>query len=131
MEDYLDDFRMTGFYSKPILEGRLEELDGIICNEMEEYKKNKNIWKTQTLVRDLNNRIDTMIELEVPDDEVLSYTERYTFLPAILIRYAEAVYKTRDIDCAAGLLQKGKIRDAADADGVRHRCACRGEARHG
>ncbi|MBM6990730.1 MAG: SWIM zinc finger family protein [Mobilibacterium timonense] len=118
MEDYLDDFRMTGFYSKPILEGRLEELDGIICNEMEEYKKNKNIWKTQTLVRDLNNRIDTMIELEVPDDEVLSYTERYTFLPAILIRYAEAVYKTRDIDCAAGLLQKGKIRDAANSSAV-------------
>ena len=118
MEDYLEDFRMTGFHSKRLLNRRLEELDEIISKEVEEYRNNRDSWITYRLIKNLDNRIETMVELEVPRAEMLSDMEKYTFLPKILIRYAEAVYEARDPDYAIGLLQKGKIRDADNSSAV-------------
>lgn len=118
MEDYLEDLRMTGFHSKRLLSRRLEELDEIISKEVEEYRNNRDGWITYRLIKNLDNRIETMVELEVPRAEVLSYMEKYTFLPKILIRYAETVYEARDPDYAIGLLQKGKIRDADNSSAV-------------
>lgn len=118
MEDYLEDFRMTGFHSKRLLNRRLEELDEIISIEVEDYRNNPDNWRVYKLIRNLDNRIDTMVELEMPCAEMLSYMEKYTFIPKILIRYAEAVYDDRDVDYAIGLLQKGKIRDADNSSSV-------------
>lgn len=118
MEDYLEDFRMTGFHSKRLLNRRLEELDEIISVEVEDYRNNPDSWRIYRLIRNLDNRIDTMAELEMPRTEMLSYMEKYTFIPKILIKYAEAVYEGRDVDYAIGLLQKGKIRDADNSSAV-------------
>ena len=115
MEDYLEDFRMTGFHAKGLLTRRLDELDENIRNGVEDYRINHNGWITYSLIRNINNRIETMAELELPRSEMLSYMEKYTFLPEILIRYAEAVYEAHNSDYAIGLLQKGKTRDAENA----------------
>lgn len=112
MEDDLEEFRMTGFHSKRLLNKRLEELDEIINIEVEDYRNNKDRWRSYRLIRNIDNRIDTMTELEMPRTEVLSYMEKYSFLPEILIRYAGAVYEDHNSDYAIGLLKKGKVRDA-------------------
>lgn len=119
MKDYLDDFRMTGFHSEKLLKRRLDELDEMIKSEAEEYRKDPDSWSTYKLIRNINNRIETMIELEMPRAEVLSYMEKYTYIPDLLIRYAETVYEASDPDYAAELLQKGKTRDAANSYAVR------------
>ena len=111
MEDYLEDFRLSGFHSRPLLLKRLSDLDDMIARDEQNNRLDPTGWGVYKLGEHILSRVKTMKELDMQKEDVLKYIEKYTYLPRILLIYADEIYDSGDMEYAAAVLQKGKERD--------------------
>ena len=112
MEDYLNDFLLTGFHSEELLRIRIKKLDNLISIEETRIRDNSKLMLLRHGIADhVLNRIQTMKELGESYSEILSYYQKYDYIPKVLIEFAEEFRNSNDTEKAVDILVSGKKRD--------------------
>jgi hypothetical protein len=113
MEDYLNEFLLTGFHSEELLRIRIKKLDNLISREEIRIRDNPKLMHLRYGIADhVLNRIQTMKELGKPYSEILSYYQKYDYIPKVLLELAEEFRKRSDTEKAVEILISAKRRDA-------------------
>lgn len=113
MEGYLEDFLLTGFHSDELLWIRLKELDALIRRGEERFREHpERYWRPYWLEGHVLNRIQTMKELEMPQEEILEYYRKYDYLPKVLLEHAGEYSSSDNMQKSIELLVSGKKRDS-------------------
>ncbi len=82
MDEVLREVQMTAFHSEELLKLRLRQLDAMIA-KLEKEETENSYYVEYQLENAVENRLQTMIELQMPDADVEAYRRKYWSLASI------------------------------------------------